>query len=207
MIVTIHPENPQFRLVDQVVRALQLGAVVVYPTESGYALGCGLDNKEAAMRICRIRQLDSKHNFTLMCRDLSHLSSFARVDNPTFRILKAHTPGPYTFILNASKEVPKRLQNAKRKTIGLRVPDHKVVQSILDCLGDAMMSVTLIMPGEVGPLCDVAEINSRLGKRVDIVIDAGYCGNTPTSVIDLSGDFPEILRRGQGDVSNFEEER
>ncbi len=200
----IHPDNPQIRLVTQAVSIIQGGGVIVYPTDSGYALGCHIGDKQALERIRQIRQLDSKHNFTLVCRDLSELALYAKVDNAAFRSLRSHTPGPYTFILLASKEVPRRLKHPKRKTIGLRVPDNVVAQSLLAALGEPMMSVTMILPGEELPMLDPYEIRDVLQKQVDLVIDGGYCGMEATSIVDLTGEVPVILRRGAGSTAEFE---
>ena len=197
----IHAANPQQRLITRSVAMIRAGGVIVYPTDSCYALGCCLGDKAAMERIRRIRQVDSSHNFTLVCRDLSELATYARVDNSAFRLLKALTPGPYTFILQASREVPRRLQNPRRKTIGLRVPRHPITQALLESLGEPLMSSTLLLPGEDLPLTDSAEILERLGSRVDLVIDGGYCGLEPTTVLDLTGDTPNVLRHGRGDVS------
>ncbi|HHH36113.1 MAG TPA: threonylcarbamoyl-AMP synthase [Gammaproteobacteria bacterium] len=197
----IHPDNPQQRLISQAVAVLRHGGVAAYPTDSSYALGCQLGDKAAVERIRRIRHLDADHNFTLMCQDLSELATYARVGNQAFRLLKALTPGPYTFILPASREVPRRLQHPRRKTIGLRVPDHPIAQALLESLGEPMLSVTLVLPGEDLPLTDPEEIRERLGKQLDVIIDGGYCGHEPTTVIDLTGETPEVLRRGRGDVS------
>ncbi|MCH9769920.1 MAG: threonylcarbamoyl-AMP synthase [Gammaproteobacteria bacterium] len=202
-LLQIHPEDPQPRLIAQVVAVLNAGGVIAYPTDGAYALGCCLGDKPGGQRIQRIRALSKTHNFTLICRNLAELSSYAKIDNPTFRMLKAHTPGPYTFVLNATKEVPRRLQNSKRKTIGLRVPDHPVVAAILAELGMALMSVTLIMPGDDFPLVAAEDIFDRLQGQVEIVIDSGRCGVEPTSVIDLTCGVPDILRVGKGDVSDF----
>lgn len=199
----IHPENPQQRLIQQAVAILRKGGVIAYPTDSAYALGCCVGEKKAVERIKRIRELDGKHNFTLMCADLSDLSTYAKVDNTVFRMLKNATPGPYTFILNATSEVPRLLMHPKRRTIGLRVPDHVLTRALLDELGTAMMSVTLIMPNEDLPLSDVDIIRERLGKLVDLVIDGGACSIEPTSVINLCTGVPEITREGCGDLSAF----
>lgn len=199
--LVIHPDNPQPRLISQAVAVLRHGGIVAYPTDSSYALGCHLGDKAALERIRRIRQLDEQHNFTLMCQDLSELATYARVGNQAFRLLKALTPGPYTFILTASREVPRRLQHPRRKTIGLRVPDHPIAQALLETLGEPMLSVTLILPGEDMPLTDPEEIRERLEKQVDVIIDGGYCGHEPTTVIDLSGETPVVLRHGKGDIS------
>jgi tRNA threonylcarbamoyl adenosine modification protein (Sua5/YciO/YrdC/YwlC family) len=198
----IHPANPQPRLIKQAVDIIRSGGVIAYPTDSAYALGCHLGDKDALERIRRIRQLDDKHNFTLMCRDLSELGTYARVDNHAFRLIKAHTPGAFTFILQATREVPKRLMHPKRQTIGLRIPDNPIALELLASLGEPMMSVTLIMPGEPEPLNDAEEIRDRLQKLVDLVIDGGACPLQPTSVVDLV-DQPVILREGGGDVSAF----
>jgi len=200
----IHPENPQMRLIRQAATIVQQGGVIVYPTDSGYALGCHLGDKQALERIRRIRMLDEKHNFTLVCRDLSELAVYAKVDNIAYRALRSHTPGPYTFVLLATNEVPRRLKHPKRKTIGLRVPDNAIAQSLLDTLGEPMMSVTLILPGDDLPLLDPYEIRSVLQQQVDLVIDGGYCGMEATSVIDLSDETPVILRQGAGSTAEFE---
>lgn len=200
----IHPEDPQPRLIRQAVEIIRAGGVVVYPTDSSYALGCHIGDKTAMERISRIRQTDKHHHFTLVCSDLSEIAKYARVNNTQYRTLKAFTPGPYTFILQATKETPKRLQNEKRRTIGIRVPDHPVPMAILDELGEPLMSSTLLMPGEDAPLTDAREIQERLYHFVDAVIDGGNCGMQPSSVIDLAGPAPFIVRRGKGDVSAFE---
>lgn len=200
----IHPENPQARLIRQAATIIQQGGVIVYPTDSGYALGCHLGDKQALERIRRIRQLDEKHNFTLVCRDLSELAVYAKVDNIAYRALRSHTPGPYTFVLLATNEVPRRIKHPKRKTIGLRVPDNIIAQNLLDTLGEPMMSVTLILPGDDLPLLDPYEIRSLLQQQVDLVIDGGYCGMEATSVIDLSDETPVIMRHGAGSTREFE---
>ena len=197
----IHAANPQQRLITRAVAVIRGGGVIVYPTDSCYALGCGLGDKPSMERIRRIRQLDSSHNFTLVCRDLSELATYARVDNSAFRMLKALTPGPYTFILQASREVPRRLQNPRRKTIGLRVPRHPISRALLESLGEPLMSSTLVLPGEDMPLTDPDEMLAHLNSRVDLVIDGGYCGIEPTTVLDLTGATPKVLRHGRGDVS------
>jgi tRNA threonylcarbamoyl adenosine modification protein (Sua5/YciO/YrdC/YwlC family) len=197
----IHAASPQRRLITRAVAALRAGAVIVYPTDSCYALGCCVGDKAPMERIRHIRQVDSSHNFTLVCRDLSELATYARVDNSAFRLLKALTPGAYTFILQASREVPRRLQNPRRKTIGLRVPRHPITQALLDSLGEPLMSSTLVLPGDDLPLTDPHEMRERLNSGVDLVIDGGYCGLEPTTVLDLTGETPKVLRHGRGDVS------
>lgn len=197
----IHPHNPQLRLISQVVAAVRHGAVIAYPTDSSYALGCCLGNKAAMERICKIRKLDKDHNFTLVCRDLSEISTYAKLNNIEFRLLKTLTPGPYTFILSATKEVPRRLQNPKRKSIGLRVPDHPITSALLEALGEPLMSVTLILPDEELPLTDPGEIRNSLGKQVDLIIDGGHCGFEPTTVINLQDGSPVVVRQGKGDTS------
>lgn len=199
----IHPDNPQARLLSKVADIVRNGGLVAYPTDSAYALGCHLGDKDAVDRIRRIRDLDKHHNFTLVCRDLSELGSYAKVDNQVFRLLKAHTPGPYTFILNATSEVPRRLMHPKRKTIGLRVPDNAITQGLLAELGEPLMSVTLILPGDEYPLSDPDDIRDRLGARIDALVDGGCGSLEPTTVIDLSGDEPQLLRRGMGDPEPF----
>lgn len=199
----IHPENPQARLVQRAVEIIRDGGVVVYPTDSGYALGCHIGDKEAMERIRVIRKLDDKHHFTLVCRDLSELSTYAKVDNSAYRLIKRLTPGPYTFLLMATREVPRRLQHAKRKTIGLRVPDNVIVQSLLAALGEPIMSTTLIMPGDELPLTDPYDIREILEHSVDLVIDGGYCGIEPTTVLDLVADPPEVVRLGKGEVQGI----
>lgn len=201
----IHPETPQARLVRQASDIIRSGGVVVYPTDSAYALGCHIGDKNALDRIRRIRKLDDRHNFTLVCRDLSEIASYAKVDNTVYRLLKHATPGPYTFILKATSEVPRRLMHAKRKTVGLRVPDNSIAQALLADLGEPMMSVTLIMPGDEYPLIDPYDIRQELQNDVDLVIDGGYCGMEPTSVIDLADDSPLVLRAGKGDISAFQD--
>lgn len=197
----IHAASPQQRLITQAVAVARGGGVIVYPTDSCYALGCCLGDKAPMERIRRIRQVDAGHNFTLVCRDLSELATYARVDNRAFRLLKALTPGPYTFILQAGREVPRRLQNPRRKTIGLRVPRHPISQALLESLGEPLMSSTLVLPGDELPLTDPREMLERLNSRVDLVIDGGYCGLEPTTVLDLTGVTPNVLRHGRGDVS------
>lgn len=199
----IHPENPQARLISQAVGIVRKGGLIAYPTDCAYALGCHIGDKMALDRIRAIRALDKHHNFTLMCRDLSELSTYARVDNIKFRMLKALTPGPYTFILEASSEVPKRLQHPKRKTIGLRVPDNPIARALMAELGEPLMTSSLIMPGETLPLTDPYDIRETLEHHLELVIDGGYCGMEATTVIDLTGEQPEIVRQGCGDVSQL----
>lgn len=200
----VHPVNPQKRLIQQAVEIIRAGGVIAYPTDSGYALGCQLGEKSALERVRRIRQLDDSHNFTLMCRDLSELGTYARVDNSAFRLIKAHTPGPYTFILKATAEVPRRLLQAKRKTIGLRVPGNPTTLALLEELGEPLMSVSLILPGETLPMTDPYDIRDTLQHQLDLVIDGGFCGLEPTTVVDLVDDVPVIVRRGQGDCQLLE---
>jgi tRNA threonylcarbamoyl adenosine modification protein (Sua5/YciO/YrdC/YwlC family) len=200
---TIHPDNPNARLIRQAATVLRDGGIVVYPTDSCYALGCQLGDKDAMTRIRQIRQLDEQHHFTLMCRDLSEISRYARVDNTKFRLLKASTPGNYTFILEATKEVPKRLQHPKRSTIGIRVPDHPVALALLEELGEPILSSTLILPDEARPLNDAELIRELLEKKVELVIDGGTVGVDFSTVIDLTGDAPVLLRQGKGDIAPF----
>ena len=203
-LLDIHPNNPQIRLIRQAVAIIREGGVVVYPTDSCYALGCHIGDKDAMERISRIRQTDKHHHFTLVCRDLSEIAKYARVNNQQYRTLKAFTPGPYTFILQATRETPKRLQNPKRRTIGIRVPEHPITQALLTELGEPIMSSTLHLPGDLAPMTDAREIQERLLHNVDAVIDGGNCGLEPTSVVDLEGVAPVVTRRGKGDVSAFE---
>jgi tRNA threonylcarbamoyl adenosine modification protein (Sua5/YciO/YrdC/YwlC family) len=202
-LIEIHPTNPQPRRIASVVQTIHAGGLIAYPTDSSYAFGCHIGDKRAMDRIHRIRKTDRKHNFTLVCSDLSEISTYARVDNWAYRMLKSMTPGPYTFILPATREVPKRLQNPKRRTIGLRVPDHPLVKAVLETLGEPIMSSTLTLPGDDLPLTDPQEIEERIGHQVDLIIDAGPTGIQPTSVIDLSSGNVEILREGLGDVSGL----
>jgi tRNA threonylcarbamoyl adenosine modification protein (Sua5/YciO/YrdC/YwlC family) len=199
----VHHVNPQLRLIHQAVRIIRDGGLVVYPTDSCYAFGCHIGDREAAERLQRIRQTGKEHNFTLVCRDLSEIASYAKVDNWAYRLLKAHTPGPFTFILKATREVPRRLQNPKRQTIGIRVPDHPVPQAILTDLAEPIMSSTLLLPGNDVPLSDPDEIFSALAGRIDAFVDSGACGIEPTTVVDLTGEYPVVLRRGKGDPRDF----
>ncbi|MGH8495796.1 MAG: L-threonylcarbamoyladenylate synthase [Gammaproteobacteria bacterium] len=200
----VHPETPQVRLIRRAVDIIRNGGLVVYPTDSCYALGCHIGDKAAMERIRRIRKADKGHHFTLVCRDLSEIATYARVDNRAYRLLKAHTPGPYTFILRATSEVPNRLRNPRRKTIGIRVPDHPVPQLMLDELGEPIMSSTLILPGDEHPLSEPDEIRERLEHQVEAIIGAGSCGMELSSVVDLCQSLPQIVRRGKGDLSAFE---
>jgi len=196
---SVHPDNPQARLMREAVKILRGGGVMAYPTDSSYAFGCMIGNKEGMERIRTIREVDDKHHFTLVCRDLSEIAHYAKVDNKQYRFLKSATPGSFTFLLEATREVPRRLQHPKRSTIGLRVPDHPVVSALLAELGEPILSMTLSLAGDEQPMNDPEAIRDRIGNRVDLVIDAGLCSIEPTTVIDLSGDAPEILRRGRGD--------
>ncbi len=200
----IHAENPQHRLIVQAADIIRKGGLVVYPTDSAYALGCHIGDKDALERIRTLRKLDKNHNFTLMCRDLSELATFARVDNQVFRLLKNHTPGAYTFILEATADVPRRLMHPKRKTIGLRVPDNPIALALLEELGEPLMTSSLLLPGEEFPLTDPYDIRDTLEHFVELVIDGGYCGLEPTTVIDLTEHTPQLVRQGKGDFSPFE---
>lgn len=200
----VHPDNPQGRLMQQAVAILNQGGVIVYPTDSGYALGCHLGDKKALERICQIRKIDKNHNFTLVCQDLSQLSEYTRVDNSAYRLLKNNTPGAYTFIFKGSKDVPKRLLNPKKKTIGIRVPDNNICQALLAELAEPIMSTSLIMPGENMAECDPEQIRDLLEHQVDLIIHGGYLGEHPTTVIDFSNDDIEIIREGEGDPSPFQ---
>ncbi|MEP4892123.1 MAG: L-threonylcarbamoyladenylate synthase [Aliiglaciecola sp.] len=199
----VHPDNPQQRLLRQACEIIRSGGVIVYPTDSGYAIGCQMEDKSALEQICRIRQIGKQHNFTLMCRDMSELSNYARVDNTAFRLIKNNTPGPYTFILKATKEVPKRLQNPKRKTIGIRVPDNIIALQLLEELDEPLMSTTLILPGETQAEFDPEDIRDKLERQVELIINGGYLGEQPTSVIDMSEGGIDIIREGSGDTSVF----
>lgn len=199
----IHPDNPQARLISQAAEIVSAGGVIVFPTDSAYAIGCRLGEKLAVERIRALRQLDKNHNFTLMCRDLSELASYAKVDNQMFRLLKNHTPGPYTFIMPATSEVPRRLAHAKRKTIGLRVPENPIALALIEALGEPLMSCSLIMPGEDQPLTDPYDIRDTLEHQVELVIDGGFCGLEATTVVDLTGDEPELIRQGCGTIDEI----
>ncbi|MFY9975225.1 MAG: L-threonylcarbamoyladenylate synthase [Chromatiaceae bacterium] len=200
----IHPENPQVRLIRRAVEILLGGAVIVYPTDSSYAFGCQIGAKDAMERIRRIRRLDDKHHFTLVCRDLSEITTYAKIDNQAFRLLKTLTPGPYTFIHEATKQVPRRLLHPRRKAIGIRVPDNAICRDLLAELDQPILSTTLILPDDDRPLTDPEEMRERLDKLVDLVIDGGFCGLEPTTVVDMIADPPEVMRVGKGDPSLFE---
>jgi len=200
-LIEVHPDNPQPRLVAEIVETIKGGGLIAYPTDSSYAFGCHIGDKRAMDRIRRIRRTDKHHNFTLVCSDLSEIGTYARLDNWAYRMLKSMTPGAYTFILPATREVPKRLQHPKRRTIGLRVPDHVLVRAVLEALGEPIMSSTLLLPGDELPLTDPHEIEARIGHEIDLIIDAGPTGIEPTSVIDLSDGTVRVLRVGRGDVS------
>lgn len=199
----IHPDNPQLRLIKQAVHIIQSGGIVALPTDCCYALVCQLDNKDAVERMRRIRGVDDKHHLTLLCKDLSEISEYAKIDNRQFRLLKSVTPGPYTFILGASKEVPRRLSHPSRKTIGLRVPENVVVQALLEELGQPLIGTTLILPGSGLPLTEADEIRDQLEKQVELVIECGACSLEPTTVIDLTDDEPMLIRQGRGDSKVF----
>jgi tRNA threonylcarbamoyl adenosine modification protein (Sua5/YciO/YrdC/YwlC family) len=202
-IFAIHPDNPQSRLLRKAVSIIEDGGILAYPTDSGYALGCALGNKRALERIRRLRQLDKNHNMTLVCRDLSQLGLYAKVSNPIFRLLKAFTPGSYTFILKATSEVPRIMLHPKRKTLGLRVPENSIALSLLEALDAPILSTTLILPGATVPLSEPDAIKDVLGSQVDLIIDGGNCFAEPTTVVDLTEDYPVILREGKGDPTPF----
>jgi tRNA threonylcarbamoyl adenosine modification protein (Sua5/YciO/YrdC/YwlC family) len=200
----IHAENPQHRLIVQAADIIRKGGLVVYPTDSAYALGCHIGDKDALERIRTLRKLDKNHNFTLMCRDLSEIATYARVDNQAYRLIKNHTPGAYTFILEATADVPRRLMHPKRKTIGLRVPDNPIALALLEELGEPLMTSSLLLPGEEFPMTDPYDIRDTLEHFVELVIDGGYCGLEPTTVIDLTESLPQLVRQGKGDFSPFD---
>jgi tRNA threonylcarbamoyl adenosine modification protein (Sua5/YciO/YrdC/YwlC family) len=201
----VHPVDPQPRLLRRAADAIGNGQLIVYPTDSSYALGCHMGNKAALERIRRIRRTERDHDFTLVCRDLSEIAAYARVDNWAYRLLRSLTPGPYTFVLQATREVPKRLQDPKRRSLGIRVPDHRVAQALLETLGEPIMSSTLLLPGDDLPLADPDDIKERLQNQVDIILDSGPCGVQPTTVLELSHGEVKILRVGKGDVSAFQD--
>ncbi len=200
----IHPDNPQLRLIKQAVSILRQGGLIIYPTDSSYALGCQIGDKQAMERIRCLRRLDDKHDFTLVCRDLTEISHYAKIGNQEYRLLKTLTPGPYTFIHKATKQVPRRLQHPKRKTIGIRVPDNAIVSALLAELGEPIMSSTMILPGEEMPLTDPYEMRTLLDHQVDLIIDGGYCGIETTTVVLMTEELPQVLRAGKGDASLFE---
>ena len=200
----IHPVNPQLRLLSRAAEIIREGGIVVYPTDSSYALGWHLGDKGALERVRRLRGIERDHDFTLACRDLSDISIYARVENSAYRLLKSLTPGPYTFILKATHELPKRLQDPKKRSIGIRVPDNEIAQMLIGALDEPLMSSTLLLPGDSLPMTEPEEIRDRLARQIDLVIDGGHCGVEPTSVLDLSGAEVVIVRRGKGDVSAFE---
>ncbi|TXI29948.1 MAG: threonylcarbamoyl-AMP synthase [Nitrosomonas oligotropha] len=200
---SIHTDTPHLRLIKQAVAIVRSGGIIVYPTDSCYALGCHLGDKEAMTRIRTIREVDDRHHFTLVCRNLAEIATYAKVDNSQYRLLKATTPGSYTFILQATREVPRRMQHPKRNTIGLRIPDHPVVLALLEELGEPLLSSTLILPGDELPLNDAEEIRERLEHQVELVMDAGSCGIDMTTVIDLTSDVPELIRPGKGSLEPF----
>ena len=202
-LVDIHPTDPQQRLIAEVVAAIRAGGLIAYPTDSSYAFGCHIGDKRAMDRIRRIRKTDKHHNFTLVCSDLSEISLYARVENWAYRLIKSLTPGPYTFILPATREVPKRLQHPKRRTIGLRVPDHAIVRAMLVALGEPIMSSTLLLPGDDIPLTDAQDIQEKIGSQIDLIIDGGPTGIEPSTVLDLSGGSVEVLRQGLGDAGSL----
>lgn len=201
--ISIHPQNPQPRLISQAVEVLRRGGLIVYPTDSAYALGCHIGDKFALDRIRAIRQLGKHHNFTLMCRDLSELATYAKVDNAAFRLIKANTPGPFTFILNATSEVPRRLMHPKRKTIGLRVPDNPIALALMAALGEPLMTSSLILPNDELPLTDPYDIKDLMEHQVELIIDGGFCGLEPTTVVDMTEDVPVVTRKGCGDTAGI----
>jgi tRNA threonylcarbamoyl adenosine modification protein (Sua5/YciO/YrdC/YwlC family) len=200
---TLHPTHPEPRLIKRAVEIVRAGGLIAYPTDSCYALGCHIGDKAAMERMRRVRDVDERHHFTLMCRDLSEIGTFAKVDNAQYRLLKANTPGPYTFILKATRELPRRLSHPKRATIGVRVPSHVVASALLAELGEPILSTTLIMPDQDTPLNDADEIRDALEHQLDVILDGGACGILPTTVIDLSSDAPSLVRRGKGDIASF----
>ncbi len=200
----IHPQNPQSRLIQQAVDIVRRGGVIAYPTDSSYALGCHIGDKQSMEKIRRIRKVDANHNFTLVCPNLADLSLYAKVDNTSFRLMKRVMPGPYTFILKASREVPRRLQHPKRKTIGLRVPDNPIATALMERLGEPLMSSTLILPGREFPIADAEDIDAQIANQLDLIIDGGHCGVEPTTVVNMEERIPVVTRTGCGDPSPFE---
>ncbi len=203
-LLNIHPENPQNRLIEQAAQALRDGGLIAYPTDSCYALGCALGNKAGIERIARIRQLDSKHHYTLMCHDFAQLGQFVNVGNSDFRTIKSMTPGPYTFIMKATKEVPRRMMHPKKHSVGARIPQNATALALVEAMGEPILSSTLLLPGDEDPLNQADDVMDRLGNDVDVVIESGVPGLVPTSVIDFTGGDPEVARVGAGDVSRFE---
>ena len=199
----IHPTHPETRLIKRAVDIVRKGGVIAYPTDSCYAIGCHIGDKHAMERIRRIRGVDERHHFTLVCRDLSDIGTFAKVDNAQYRLLKSHTPGTYTFILDATRELPRRLAHPKRATVGVRVPEHPVTHALLTELNEPLLSSTLMLPGDVDPLNDAETIRAKLEHQLDLILDGGACGIEPTTVIDLSGSAPTLIRRGKGDIASF----
>lgn len=203
-ILEIHPENPQPRLISSVVDVITNGGLIAYPTDSCYALGCSLDNKDGIERITRIRQLNAKHHFTLMCHDFAQLGQFVIVDNSAFRTIKTLTPGPYTFILKATKEVPRRMLHAKKKTVGARIPDNRLSLDLIERVGEPILSSTLLLPGEDEPLTDPVDVEARIGKLVDVIVASGVPGTTPSTVVDFSSGAPVVRRVGAGPIDLFD---
>lgn len=199
----IHPENPQLRLIHRAVDIIRNGGVIVYPTDSSYAFGCQMGEKQALDNIRRIRRLDDRHNFTLVCKDVAQISNFAKIGNDAFRLVKSVTPGPFTFVIKATREVPRRLQHPKRKSVGIRIPDHPVVHCLLDELGEPLFSSTLILPGDQEAFTDPYEIRERMEHEVDLIIDSGIVSYSPTTVLNLTGKNPEVIREGKGDLSSI----
>lgn len=200
----VHPENPQKRLMKQAAEIVNNGGVIIFPTDSGYALGCALDDKHALEKMCHIRKIDKKHNFTLLCKDLAEIAIYARVDNSAYRMLKSNTPGPYTFIFKSTKDLPKRLMNPTKRTIGIRIPDNAIALALLDELDTPLMTTSLILPGKSSTEFDPEEIRDQLEQQVDLIINGGYLGEAPTTVIDLSDDEVVIVREGSGDLTPFQ---
>lgn len=200
----VHPENPQKRLMKQAAEIVNNGGVIIFPTDSGYALGCALDDKHALEKMCHIRKIDKKHNFTLLCKDLAEIAIYARVDNSAYRMLKSNTPGPYTFIFKSTKDLPKRLMNPTKRTIGIRIPDNAIALALLDELETPLMTTSLILPGKSSTEFDPEEIRDQLERQVDLIINGGYLGESPTTVIDLSDDEVVIVREGSGDLTPFQ---
>lgn len=204
LYIRVHPENPQPRLINQIASLLQKGGVIIYPTDTGYSLGCQIGDKDALNRIRQIRQLDKKHHFTLACHNLSELGTYAIVSNSAYRLLKLHTPGAYTFILRATKEVPRRLQHPKRKTIGFKVPDNKIALAIMEAKGAPIMNTSLLLPGQSDILTDPEDIRDRYDKLVDMIVDGGYCGNESSTVVDLTTENPQLVRHGAGEMEELQ---